>query len=343
MDVMSCKRNINLDFLAIVASFLVVFLHQTAQISESEYIYIYIYRVIAECAVPLFVMKSGALLLSEEKMIDYRYIGRAALRIVAIIVLWGLFYHSICNMLIDGISWLAIKKAVISVITAETTFNYQFWYLYMLLGLYAVTPIMRQFLHHAERTDYIGFFLISFVVGFAIPFSCRLLNIDLQIVWVERWFPFFSTYLLYYFLGYYCSIHPASKRTRLILITLVILGGIITVLGYNGNFFGSSEAWITYDSPFTLAYATLLFSLVIKCPFEENTLFVRKVVSLASCSLGVFILHPMVIVAMRKLIHIEVSSFCPAISIPILTIVVYVLCATAAWLIKKLPIFKYFI
>lgn len=43
MDVMSCKRNINLDFLAIVASFLVVFLHQTAQISESEYIYIYIY------------------------------------------------------------------------------------------------------------------------------------------------------------------------------------------------------------------------------------------------------------------------------------------------------------
>lgn len=342
MNVASCKRNINLDFLTIIASFLVVFLHQTAQISETN-IYIYIYRLIAECAVPLFVMKSGALLLSEKGNVDYRYIGRAALRIVAIIVLWGLFYHSISNMLIDGVSWLAVKKAAISVIAAETTFNYQFWYLYMLLGLYAVTPIMRQFLHHAERADYIGFFLISFVVGFAIPFLCRLLNIDLQVVWVERWFPFFSTYLLYYSLGYYCSAHPASKQSRLILAFLVIFGGIITVLGCNGNFFGPSEAWITYDSPFTLAYATLLFSFIMKCQFEENVLFARKVVSLAACSLGVFILHPMVIVAMRKLIHIGVSSFCPAISIPILTIVVYVICATAAWLIKKLPMLKYFI
>ena len=135
MNVTNCKRNINLDLLAIVASFLVVFLHQAAQIAETNII-INIYRIIAECAVPLFVMKSGALLLSKKKNVDYRYIGRAALRIVAIIVLWGLFYHSISNMLIDGVSWLAVKKAIISVITAETTYNYQFWYLYMLLGLF---------------------------------------------------------------------------------------------------------------------------------------------------------------------------------------------------------------
>ena len=342
MNVTNCKRNINLDLLAIVASFLVVFLHQAAQIAETNII-IYIYRIIAECAVPLFVMKSGALLLSKKKNVDYRYIGRAALRIVAIIVLWGLFYHSISNMLIDGVSWLAVKKAIISVITAETTYNYQFWYLYMLLGLYAVTPVIRKFLHHAERADYIGFFLISFAVGFAIPFVCRLLNIDFQNVWIEKWFRFFSTYLLYYSLGYYCSEHSTSKRTRMILVVLVIFGGIITVLGCNGNFLGSKKAWITYDSPFTLAYTTLIFSFIMKCQFDENTLFARKIVSLASYSLGVFILHPMVIVVMRKLIHIEVSSFCPAVSIPILTIVVYVFCTIAAWWIKKLPLIKYII
>ena len=72
-------------------------------------------------------------------------------------------------------------------------------------------------------------------------------------------------------------------------------------------------------------------------------MFAKKIVSLASYSLGVFILHPMAIVVMRKLIHIEVSSFCPAVSIPILTIVVYVFCAIAAWLIKKLPLIKYII
>lgn len=239
--------------------------------------------------------------------------------------------------------WLAIKKAIVAVITAETTFNYQFWYLYMLLGLYAITPIIRTFLHHAEKRDCTVFFLISFIVGFVIPFVCRLFGIDPQIIWVEKYFSFFSTYLFYYSFGYYCFEHPVSKQTKLVLLILITLGGILTILGCNGNLFGLSEKWIAYDSPFTLIYSTLLFNLIIQCRLENEKLLAKIVTFVASCSLGVFILHPIVIVAMRKIIYLDVNNFCPVVSIPILTVIVYALCTIITLLIKKVPILKRFI
>lgn len=46
------SRKASLDILAIIASFLVVLLHQAAQIESPS---IYIYRIMAEVAVPLLL------------------------------------------------------------------------------------------------------------------------------------------------------------------------------------------------------------------------------------------------------------------------------------------------
>ena len=91
------SRKASLDILAIIASFLVVLLHQAAQIESPS---IYIYRIMAEVAVPLFVMKSGALLLSKSKKLDYTYVRNRIVRTALIIVFWGLCYNLLCNALI---------------------------------------------------------------------------------------------------------------------------------------------------------------------------------------------------------------------------------------------------
>ena len=138
--------------MTIFASFLVVLAHQTAQVDARS---IYVYQIISEAAVPLFIMKSGTLLLSNSKRINYSYVRKRITKFALIITFWGLFYNLLCNALIDGISFSAVWKSIVAVVTADTAFNYQFWYLYMLLGLYIISPVIKKFTDNADKKDFL--------------------------------------------------------------------------------------------------------------------------------------------------------------------------------------------
>lgn len=83
-----------------------------------------------------------------------------------------------------------------AVVTADVTYNYQFWYLYMLLGLYAISPVIKRFTDNASKQDFLYIITLFSLVGFIIPFLCGISTIDLQSVWVVRWLSPFSAYLL---------------------------------------------------------------------------------------------------------------------------------------------------
>lgn len=329
-------RKTSLDIMTIIASFLVVLAHQAAQTDDRS---IYIYRAISEAAVPLFIMKSGALLLSDSRQIDYPYIRKRLAKFALIIVIWGLFYNLLCNTLIDGSSISVVWKSIAAVITADVSYNYQFWYLYMLLGLYIISPAIKKFTDNANKKDFLYVIAIFTIIGFVIPFICGIYSIDSQSIWVVRWLSPFSAYwLLYYLLGTYLDRYPLNKRQCNVLFLLTLLLGALTLLKCLGE--SSQERigiWLNYSSPFTLAYAVALFSLI----YGEKALHTEKEISsLAKYSLGVYILHPVMIVAMRKLLGIDVTCFAPVISVPVLTCVVYVGCVFATWLIKKIPIVR---
>lgn len=226
-----------------------------------------------------------------------------------------------------------------AVVTADVTYNYQFWYLYMLLGLYVIFPAIKKFTDNASKQDFLYVITLFSLVGFVIPFLCGILDIDSQSIWVVRWLSPFSAYLLlYYILGTYLERYPLNKRQCIVLFLLTILLGALTLLKCLGE--SSQErigVWLSYSSPFTLLYAVALFSLI----YGKKDLHTEKGFSgLAKYSLGVYILHPAMIVAMRKLLGIDVTCFAPVISIPVLTCVVYAGCVFATWLIKKIPIIR---
>ena len=336
MEEMVESRNTSLDILAIIASFLVVLLHQAAQVESSS---IYIYRIMAEVAVPLFVMKSGSLLLSKSKQMDIVSVRNRIARIAWIIAFWGLFYNLLCNAMIDGLSASIVWKSLAAVVTADVTYNYQFWYLYMLLGLYIISPVIKIFTDNASKRDFLYVIILFSLVGFVAPFLCGLLAIDLQSVWVVRWLSPFSAYLLlYYILGTYLDRYPLNKRQCTVLLLLTILLGTMTLFACLRE--SSQErtgVWLSYSSPFTLVYAAALFSLIN----GKKDLHTGKNFSgLAKYSLGVYILHPAMIVAMRKILGIDATCFAPALSVPVLTCVVYAGCVFATWLIKKIPIIR---
>ena len=232
-----------------------------------------------------------------------------------------------------------IWKSLMAVVTADVTYNYQFWYLYMLLGLYAISPVIKRFTDNASKQDFLYIITLFSLVGFIIPFLCGISTIDLQSVWVVRWLSPFSAYLLlYYILGTYLDRYPLNKRQCKVLFLLTILLGALTLFKCSGE--SSQErigVWLSYSSPFTLVYAGALFSLIYG---EKDLHTERRISGFAKYSLGVYILHPAMIVAMRKILGIDVTCFAPVISVPVLTCVVYVGCVFATWLIKKVPIIR---
>lgn len=333
---MNESRRTSLDIMTIIASFLVVLAHQASQVDARS---IYVYRIISEAAVPLFIMKSGTLLLSNSKRIDYSYVRKRITKFALIIIFWGLFYNLLCNALIDGISFSAVWKSIVAVVTADTAYNYQFWYLYMLLGLYIISPVIKKFTDNAGKKDFLYVITIFAIIGFIVPFICGIYDVDSQSIWVVKWLSPFSAYwLLYYLLGTYLDRYPLNKRQCNVLFLLTLLLGALTLLKCLGE--SSQERigiWLNYSSPFTLAYAVALFSLI----YGKKALHTEKEISsLAKYSLGVYILHPVMIVAMRKLLGVDVTCFAPVISVPVLTCVVYVGCVFATWLIKKIPIVR---
>ena len=96
------KRNLNIDLIKILACFFVVALH-TQRNYQLELIHNPILYYIARCAVPLFLMVNGYLLLKKEE-IDYKYVLHKTKKILFVIVFWTLAYVILDSIRKKGIT-----------------------------------------------------------------------------------------------------------------------------------------------------------------------------------------------------------------------------------------------
>lgn len=338
------KRFAYLDWLAVLSTFLVVLLHTIANFSESSHqnFLVLLYRMIAEIAVPIFIMKSGALILRPEKAITYSWVKAKVLHTALLIFAWGLFYNLVSNVIIYGLSFATIKRSIVAIFVGDTQYNYQFWYLYMLLGLYAFTPVLKRFLASSQKADYYYLLIISFVVSSAVPFLTQFTPPRFQPYWIEKYFSQFSQFIFYFVLGSYLHQFGMSKKKLIINIFFVISLGFLTFCGISGKVpKTTAEMWLQYCYPYTIFAAALVFSIFQKNVYnvesKKNNNFVS---SLSSLGMGIYILHPIIIMALRKICRIDESIAYPAISIPALALCIYALCALITLIIKKVPVLR---
>ncbi|MGM0805767.1 MAG: acyltransferase [Bacillota bacterium] len=284
-------------------------------------------------SVPVFVMVSGALLLGKEEPLSVFFKKRAS-KIIIPFLFWTLFYELF--KVRTQLDTFSIETALKNIYIDNT--YYHLWFLYMIVGIYFVTPLFRAIAHQTKLLIYfvmIWFFLTLELVVFY--FTSERIGFKLGMFW---------GFTGYFLLGYLLAKHSLSKKIRILIYMGGLIGLLITIFG---TYFATSSKgaldifWIDYLAPNTVLVSTAIFVL-FKHAYTFKSSFVS---SFAAASFGIFLIHPVFLTLYKSSIFQELFGFAlhsrtihVMFGVPVTFIVVTLSSYIAVVILQKIPIVK---
>lgn len=344
------QRQLYLDVLRIVSIAAVVVIHTAAEywtaldVTSYEWKVETVYDGLVRWAVPVFVMISGALFLdpSRDQPIKKLY-GKNILRIVTIILFWGTIYA-----LLAGLPSDASAPSLYAFFKAAIFGHYHMWFLYMIIGLYAMTPLLRLITKDQAATRY--FLAAAFLLNTAIPFICsfgKLYSLAALVDTLQIQLPL--GYSFYFMLGYYLKTVNMPRTGYVIAGVLGAIGLAFTVLL---TLWASARAGApvsTYFDNFSLPVCLTSTSIFLMARYRgEKSDNSRKgggriITALSSCTLGVYMIHAMLLEKLHAA-GITTLSFDPALAIPLIAGGVITVSFALSFILKQIPVVKtYFV
>jgi surface polysaccharide O-acyltransferase-like enzyme len=300
-----------------------------------------IYQSISRVGVPLFVMLSGALLLPPYKTEPLKvFFKKRWVRIGLPFLFWGVAYFAW--------DFFANHEALTPSFITQSILTgpyFHFWYLYMLVGLYLLTPILRVIMTHADR-KLIKYLLVVWLLGAIltpIPGLFGAYHIDSNVFTIPLW-------VGYYVLGLYLLDVKVKRSTLLAFLTL---GLALTAAGtyLMAATIGGTTTYFFQDyfSPTTILASTALFLLLNKVqtppdPTEthgtKKSWLLRKI---SENTLPLYLFHVMIIEALQRgYLGFTISSntLNSIIEVPLITVVTLFICLAIIIPLKKIPVVK---
>lgn len=301
------SRCYSYDIIRIIAILLVIMIHASGRIlnvsddNSSAYLAANIFDSFSRIGVPLFVMISGALMLNENKNnITIKKMAVSSLNIFKILMIWSLLYvivFSIITPLCEGREIL-IGKTVRSFFFG----HYHLWFLYMIIGLYLITPILRLFIKKENQKIILYFLLLSIAIKFCVPlinfFVNEYISNGNSVVssFVNKFgFSFINEFLTYYIVGWYISNIEISNKQKKVIYSLGAVSLVSTFL--MTQFLADTEnrffkLFYSSSSINVFLYAVCVFTFFcFKYQNAENVKRPELVVTLANLSFGVYLVH----------------------------------------------------
>lgn len=153
--------------------------------------------------VPLFVMLSGFLLLGKDyPLIDF--LKRRFSRVVIPALFWMVVY-SIYGYIANG-NPATVWDALRNIITSPV--HYHLWFIYLIIGLYLVYPILRPWVKTANEQSFRYFFVMAMLGTWVYKILALFFNLPIGI-----YFELFTNNCGYFVLGYYLGAKPAAGQT----------------------------------------------------------------------------------------------------------------------------------
>ena len=336
------ERVVYLDILKIISMLAVVFVHISAQNyylvepQSFEWKVFNIYDSFARFSVPVFVMISGCLFLDNKKELTMKKLYfHNILRIITAYIFWAILYA--IEPLIFG-QEISLKDTLVRIIEG----SYHMWFMFMIVGLYIVTPILRKIVEDKKVTEY--FLITALIFTIIIPEILGLLHITkLSQTYSKLNITITLGYSCYFILGYYLSKKELKKKNEILIYLLGILGFIATAVISQiiTNKTGKAYGHYSYFYTGVMLEAIAVFILVknIASKIKLNEKMKNIIYNISRNSFGVYLSHILVMEILQAR-GISTILFNPIFSVPIISVLVFIISNIISEIIHHIPILK---
>ena len=339
----NANRIIQFDVLRIIAALAVVLLHVSGQgfydcYPSAEWDARNFYNALVSWPVPIFVMISGALFLDSRKQLDIKTLyTKNVTRVLIVFIAWSIIYAAY-----GGIG----EKGVIGLVGRMIQGPIHFWFLKMLLGLYVAVPILRAIVANRKLEEY--FICLSLITAFFIPMLFPLIGYisDLASNYAEITFDEFgiriaSGYVGYFVLGHYLKENVLNDTVKKVIYCLGILSvfPVYFLTDIITNRVGEPYLFLCGKiNMFTLFEALALFIFIKDIQIASR--YHQVLISVSKLSLGIYIVHPLVMSIVFDLWGINSASWNPVCFIPVYAFLIFVASYVIVLVLSKIPFVK---
>lgn len=339
------------DLARVIATWCVILVHVAADVitewgvlSKDWWWTANIYDSLARGAVAVFIMLSGALLLSKtESYLDF--FRKRFDKILIPFFAWSLFYLLWRQHFYEP----SLGPAEMLRRFATDRVYFHLWFLYVLTGLYLITPVLRVLVAHASKKDLVYFLALCFIVSFCLPFAETLSGLLGHPFHIKLPMEPVQGFIGYFVLGYFIRKYVPEKAVPAagalwIVSLLVCLFGTAWVCQRTTSF---SPLFYDNMAPNIALYAAAFFILMKHAsPRLERKMTVgrrRMTTLVAKASFGIYLIHPMfidILIRGRWGFSLKSNTPHPIFMIPLVTAVVYLLSLGAVLAIQKIPLLR---
>lgn len=261
-------------------------------------------------AIILFVMASGYLLLRKQQSI---YVIPFRIKRILVPFIFWLIAYALIKVFVNGAlgtSWdlFDLIEYLFMGFLNPTNISIQFWYVYMILGLYIFSPILSRWIQNAPIKEIEYLILIWVLISIFQFFDMDSILLD--------YLRYFTGAIGYFVLGYYLTIKEKRiLHNRRFGLNLFILGTLITMFGTvilsyilaDQSLFFIQLGDIT---PGACLQGIGLFIIVFNTDFSKiDKRITNLIVKVSISSYGIYLVNILVINLLEKFNIINFNAF----------------------------------
>lgn len=294
---------------------------------------------LAHFSIPVFVMISGALLLDDSRRESAaQFYKRRMTRVGIPLVIWTGVYLAV-RVWVDH-EELSAGTAIGLILTGDP--YYHLWFLYMIFGLYLITPPLRTFVRCAGRAERVLVIVAGLVLANAY-FQTDVLFWNNQ----RSIFTMFVPFIAYYLCGYeLCRIDPRKIPSRYLVVPVLISAGYLAA--FSGVFMereggvGVRYLFDFYSPPIVFISIAIFWAAYLRETTAKPLEGYRKKMleRVSATTLGIYLLHPLVLAYLAHALgkHAGDGSF--LLGVTVVPLVTFIACHLITSLLMNIPVLR---
>lgn len=277
--------------------------------------------------VPVFLMISGYLFLNPERKVSAKtMLGKYFLRIVLVLFLFGVPFAWLEQIAAQRcLKAEMLPEGVLMVLTGRSWAH--MWYLYLIAGLYLVTPLLKRLLAGMPGPVLKAVMAVLFIGSSVLPFLGKVLQKEGLPVLHENFI-----YLFYYLYGYLMVTEYSEQRRK----REKLLGTAVLVLLMTGSVIGrlvcGVQLQMAYNYPVTVGMAVSLMHL---CRGWNPAKCGKVTADIAALSFPIYLIHPLFLNIFYKFLRVTPFDYPPAVSLPVFFLATLVVSVAGAWVLHR--------